>query len=407
MAKTNFKVFNEANTPERTYNDSEYAEATQRLNGVIPGMALSRMHNKMYYQWSAMCKAIADFIVSHGDDCMDNDVAGISAAIGRAIAGSVGNAIATHNSAPAAHENRFAEVANNLEDHKCDSVAHIELFDQVYSEITSHNNSPNAHLALFAQIRQSLTAHNAAADAHADIRQLCENAGINFLRRNHAYAVGDIAYSKNLPSWARLECVQAGTTAASEPGGLAAAAAGTLVTDGGVRWIVDDVRDGTTVGTVRGSLYLPPGYIKANGATVQRADYPRLVTLANRYNLWTNNPWGYPGLFGRGDGAATMVLPNWIDRMAQFAANSAGAVLAAGLPNITGVLGWWSNQIEKITQKTGAFLGTHSIPGASWTGQTAVNATVIDFNANKSNAIYGASNTVQPPAIKVMPIIRY
>ena len=93
MAKTNFKVFNEANTPERTYNDSEYAEATQRLNGVIPGMALSRMHNKMYYQWSAMCKAIADFIVSHGDDCLDNDVAGISEAIGRAIAGSVGNAI--------------------------------------------------------------------------------------------------------------------------------------------------------------------------------------------------------------------------------------------------------------------------------------------------------------------------
>lgn len=110
MAKTNFKIFNEANAPERTYNDSEYAEATQRLNGVIPGMALSRMHNKMYYQWSAMCKAIADFIVSHGDDCMDNDVAGISEAIGRAIAGSVGNAITTHNVAPNAHEKRFKEV---------------------------------------------------------------------------------------------------------------------------------------------------------------------------------------------------------------------------------------------------------------------------------------------------------
>lgn len=31
------------------------------------------------------------------------------------------------------------------------------------------------------------------------------------------YQVGDIAYSPNLPSWARLECVQAGTTSIEEP----------------------------------------------------------------------------------------------------------------------------------------------------------------------------------------------
>ena len=34
----------------------------------------------------------------------------------------------------------------------------------------------------------------------------------NNLKRNTTYAVGDIAYHKDLPSWARLECVQAGTT---------------------------------------------------------------------------------------------------------------------------------------------------------------------------------------------------
>lgn len=78
MAKTNFQIFNEENAPERTYNDSEYKEATQRLGGVMPGMALSRMHNKMYYQWSAMCKAIANLIVNHGHDCMDSDVEGIT-----------------------------------------------------------------------------------------------------------------------------------------------------------------------------------------------------------------------------------------------------------------------------------------------------------------------------------------
>lgn len=37
------------------------------------------------------------------------------------------------------------------------------------------------------------------------------------LQRNTTYAVGDIAYSVNLPSWAYLECTTAGTTGDSEP----------------------------------------------------------------------------------------------------------------------------------------------------------------------------------------------
>ena len=41
--------------------------------------------------------------------------------------------------------------------------------------------------------------------------------GLNLLSRSKAYQYGDIAYSPNLPSWAYLFCVQAGTTAASEP----------------------------------------------------------------------------------------------------------------------------------------------------------------------------------------------
>ena len=39
----------------------------------------------------------------------------------------------------------------------------------------------------------------------------------NRLQRNKAYSVGDIAYSSNLPSWAYLECVTAGTTGDTEP----------------------------------------------------------------------------------------------------------------------------------------------------------------------------------------------
>lgn len=43
------------------------------------------------------------------------------------------------------------------------------------------------------------------------------DAGIAILQRSRAYQVGDIAYHKSLPSWARLECVRAGTTGATLP----------------------------------------------------------------------------------------------------------------------------------------------------------------------------------------------
>ena len=43
------------------------------------------------------------------------------------------------------------------------------------------------------------------------------DTGVNSLMRNTAYKVGDIAYSPNLPSWAYLECITAGTTGDTEP----------------------------------------------------------------------------------------------------------------------------------------------------------------------------------------------
>ena len=43
------------------------------------------------------------------------------------------------------------------------------------------------------------------------------DTALNILQRNKAYAVGDIAYSPNLPSWAYLECTTAGTTGKTEP----------------------------------------------------------------------------------------------------------------------------------------------------------------------------------------------
>lgn len=108
MAETNFKIFNEANTADKTFNDSEYTNATQRQNGVTPGMAISRLHNKLYLQVSAMAKAVADFIVSQGHDCYDNNVSEITTNLQAAITNVAGNNISDHNTDDAAHENRFS-----------------------------------------------------------------------------------------------------------------------------------------------------------------------------------------------------------------------------------------------------------------------------------------------------------
>lgn len=258
--------------------------------------------------------------------------------------------------------------------------------------------------------RKTFEEHNIDPDAHP-------NLGLHIRRNSTAYAVGDIAYSRSLPSWARLECVKAGTTAADEPAAIASVSTGgVLLSDGSVLWIIDDIRDGTPVGAVRGSLYLPAGYVKANGATVQRADYPRLVALVEEHNLWTDDTVTNAGLFGRSDGAATFVLPNWVDHMVQLAGDGIGASVAAGLPNITGegtgAFIFGSNRGtagysgEDFSTCKGALVGKYNSFGAAY-GDSTASRGELNFDASRSNPIYGSSTTVQPAAIKLIPIIRY
>ena len=240
-----------------------------------------------------------------------------------------------------------------------------------------------------------LKEHNESSDAHQDIRILIANAGIAILQRSKTYAVGDIAYHKALPSWARLECVKAGTTGAELPDKIKQTLenGGVIIHDGTAVWIVDDIRDGTPVGAVRGSLYLPAGYVKCNGATVQRADYPRLVALADKHNLWTDDTTANAGLFGRGDGSMTMVLPNWME-VEGYANDNIGRYIFPGVPEITG---GYSRS------------GDHLNYGAPYSPYGAISADSnhVDFKASRSSPIYGRSDTVQPPAIKMLPIIRY
>ena len=250
---------------------------------------------------------------------------------------------------------------------------------------------------------------NAAESA----RVATENAmDFNMLKRNKAYSIGDIAYSSYLPSWARLECVTAGTTADTVPSSITTVSnGGVLISDGTVTWIVDDVRDMTPVGCVRGSLFLPKGYIKANGATVQRADYPRLVQFIESNNLWTDDTVTNAGMFGKGDGSSTFVLPDYRKRMMQYTEDNIGEQRKAGLPNITGVASNYYDcgliRTDNNKSVSGCFYEGVQTDWEIAGGARSDQGRKLNFDASRSNTIYGSSDTVQPPAINVIPILRY
>lgn len=231
-----------------------------------------------------------------------------------------------------------------------------------------------------------------------------------FLKRNTVYKVDDIAYTKNAKNGIRLECVQGGTTASTEPIGYTTATVGSYVTDGSTKWIICDIKDGLSYGDIITRPILKTGYVKLNGATVQRADYPRLVKYATDNNLWTSSPSTEVWKFGQGDGRTTFVLPDY--RNLFIEGGDAPAKIEAGLPNIQGT--FYTNDTASLfwtgaKGTTGAFsMASDTRNIFSGTGvSSAPTITTVGFNASTSNAIYGKSTTVQPPAIALIPQIKY
>ena len=140
---------------------------------------------------------------------------------------------------------------------------------------------------------------------------------------------------------------------------------------------------------------VPTGYLLCNGAAVSRTDYANLFAAIGT-------------LYGAGDGSTTFNLPDARDRVLQgaSASHAAGSYIAAGLPNITGGI---NNGGGFFCY--GAGHGAFSVSGAKNTAYggngSDANYPNFDFNARKSNALYGAYNTVQSPAIATNFIIKY
>ena len=157
----------------------------------------------------------------------------------------------------------------------------------------------------------------------------------------------------------------------------------------GTKDIIVDAKQ-NPVGTIIALAYtgVPMGYLHCNGAEVSRTTY---VDLFNK--IGTN--------YGAGDGSTTFNLPNTVARFLE-GGMGAGTFYEAGLPNITGNVSVFRSSI------TGAFVGSQNTNRYDgWEDSQDEYAISTSFDASRSNSIYGASNTVQPPAMTVIYCIKY
>ena len=127
--------------------------------------------------------------------------------------------------------------------------------------------------------------------------------------------------------------------------------------------------------------------IEANGAMFNSEQYPELALI-------------YPSL----------VLPDMRARVLQGAADGENECeyKEVGLPNITGRIG------EGLRDNTSSY-NSYASSIVTMTGESASSCDggpdawnrYINFDASKANPIYGASDTVQPPAMLVKYYVCY
>ena len=163
---------------------------------------------------------------------------------------------------------------------------------------------------------------------------------------------------------------------------------GQLISDGTAVWKVKKIGSEVPAGTMQmfAADTIPDGWLLCDGSAISRTDYAKLFSAIG--TTW-----------GAGDGSTTFNLPNSIGRFAEGAATS-GSYKSAGLPNITGQTLAFEG-FDNGAFRTGTIIA-HATPIAS--GHTM---TANTFDASRVSNVYGASTTVQPPALTMLPIIKY
>lgn len=136
----------------------------------------------------------------------------------------------------------------------------------------------------------------------------------------------------------------------------------------------------------------PDGWLICDGSAVSRTTYADLFAVIGT-------------TYGAGDGNSTFNLPNFTNRVIQ--GGTAGSYKSAGLPAITGTFRGGRNYGGNPGGDcTGAFWlqGSTYNPKGSDSSSAGM---LIGFAASRSSSIYGASSTVQPPALCINICVKY
>lgn len=192
--------------------------------------------------------------------------------------------------------------------------------------------------------------------------------------------------------------------------GLSIDASGVLSATGG------GSSDYAPVGRVVFDVVLRDGYIKANGATVADAStsVPNLLQFVqdNSATLLAADAAAYAanvGLYLYDSGTDALTLPNYIGRVMQ-GGNSVESV-EAGLPNLKGEVSAAFLTFAELSPlvKNGVYSSMiHQSSPKPATGNAGGYFDGLLFDASQSNSIYSDSvTTVQPPAINMIPQIKY
>lgn len=168
----------------------------------------------------------------------------------------------------------------------------------------------------------------------------------------------------------------------------------------------NSLRRGAVIGEIRWfAMSTPPeGWLPCNGAAVAKSDYPAL------YNAIRNTflPEDVPA------SPITFNLPNLIGKVPWGSSSQVGTEMKAGLPNIIGGAAVPDsngiNQWNTIGSRWGAIdaeIRNVSIYFTTSGGNNQYTVAGFNIDASRSSSIYGQSSTVQPPALCLLPCIRY
>ena len=150
----------------------------------------------------------------------------------------------------------------------------------------------------------------------------------------------------------------------------------------------------------------PYGYLKCDGSIYNISDYPLLAAMFN-------SEFGSYNYFG-GNGTTTFDVPDLRGEFlrgtgtnghsGQGSGSNVGIHQNQGLPNITGRFGH-SNAVGYGSSMRGA-ISVETVTNPTFTQNTGTNTQTYNFDASKSNSIYGASSHVTPTNTSVLYCIK-